>query len=63
MKKSLFPVLGAAALLILAGCGETGDSSSAPSSEKNSEETSLPASSSEPEQTGEPTVYPTFDDL
>lgn len=49
MKKSLFPVLGAAALLILAGCGETGDSSSAPSSE--------------PEQTGEPTVYPTFDDL
>lgn len=63
MKKSLFPVLGAAALLILAGCGETGDSSSAPSSEKSSEETSLPASSSEPEQTGEPTVYPTFDDL
>lgn len=63
MKKSLFPVLGAAALLILAGCGETGDSSSAPSSEESSEETSLPASSSEPEQTGEPTVYPTFDDL
>ena len=63
MKKSLFPVLGAAALLILAGCGETGDSSSAPSSEKSSEETSLPVSSSEPEQTGEPTVYPTFDDL
>ena len=63
MKKSLFPVLGAAALLILAGCGETGTSSSAPSSEENSEETSLPASSSEPEQTGEPTVYPTFGDL
>lgn len=63
MKKSLFPVLGAAALLILAGCGETGTSSSAPSSEESSEETSLPASSSEPEQTGEPTVYPTFDDL
>ncbi len=63
MKKSLFPVLGAAALLILAGCGETETSSSAPSSEESSEETSLPASSSEPEQEGEPTVYPTFDDL
>lgn len=65
MKKSLLPVLGTAALLILAACGPTENSSSSASSEKTSEETStssssLPASS---EQHGEPTVYPTFEDL
>lgn len=63
MKKSLFPVLGAAALLILAGCGETGTSSSAAPSEGSSEEIAVSSSSSEAETTGEPTVYPTFDDL
>lgn len=63
MKKSLFPVLGAAALLILAGCGETGTSSSAAPSEGSSEEIAVSSSSSEAEATGEPTVYPTFDDL
>lgn len=63
MKKSLFPVLGAAALLILAGCGETGTSSSAAPSEGSSEEIAVSSSSSEAESTGEPTVYPTFDDL
>lgn len=63
MKKSLFPVLGAAALLILAGCGETGTSSSAAPSEESSEEIAVSSSSSEAEATGEPTVYPTFDDL
>ena len=63
MKKSLFPVLGAAALLILAGCGETGTSSSAAPSEGSSEEIAVSSSSSEAESTGEPTDYPTFDDL
>lgn len=63
MKKSLFPVLGAAALLILAGCGETGTSSSAAPSEESSEEIAVSSSSSEAEVEGEPTVYPTFDDL
>ena len=63
MKKSLFPVLGAAALLILAGCGETGTSSSAAPSEGSSEEIAVSSSSSEAEATGEPTDYPTFDDL
>lgn len=63
MKKSLFPVLGAAALLILAGCGETGTSSSAAPSEESSEEIAVSSSSSEAEAEGEPTVYPTFDDL
>ena len=63
MKRSLFPVLGAAALLILAGCGETGTSSSAAPSEGSSEEIAVSSSSSEAESTGEPTDYPTFDDL